>query len=79
MFLLRAAFVTSSFCGALPPVEILAVCFVLAILSNGKIWQTQQVSPKVYCDRYAVRNYVTKRTLLFYFGDPLANRLSDWH
>ena len=30
---LRAAFVASCFLGALPPVDFLAVCFVLAIFS----------------------------------------------
>ena len=30
---LRAAFVASCFLGALPPVDFLAVCFVLAIVS----------------------------------------------
>jgi hypothetical protein len=70
MFLLRAAFVTSSFWGgALPPVDLLAVCFVLAILPSAKTLQSVLlVSPKFYADCESQKKKCGQTNIVILFG-----------
>ena len=61
---LRAAFVASCFLGALPPVDFLAVCFVLAIFSL-----LIELSRRPPYDRPSSKPHIKCFTALKYFVD----------